>query len=116
MMSALLGAVWIAAGLTIGTIGWLGTRGRLKRQHWAGIRLAATMRSDATWAAAHREAGPILQSAGAIVGATGLLLLAFRPSDDVATVASLFLAAGLLAAVIAAGVVAVKAAAKVDAS
>ena len=113
MTPLLLGALWIAAGAAIGTIGWLGARGRLKRQHWAGIRLRSTMRSDAAWVAAHRQAGPILQSAGGIVGTTGLLLVLFQPTEDVTTLVSLFLAAGLLGAVIGAGVVAVKAANKV---
>jgi uncharacterized membrane protein len=114
-MATILGLLWVAAGIVIGAIGWLGARGRLKRQHWAGIRLPATMRSDETWSAAHREAGPIMQSGGAIVGVVGLLVLVFQPSDDVTSLVSLILAAGLLACVLSAAVVGVKAANKVPA-
>jgi uncharacterized membrane protein len=105
-----LGLLWLVAGIVIGLIGWLGEHGRLPRQHWAGIRLASTMRSDATWQAAHRAGGPIMLGAGVLVASMGLLLMVFRPADESVTVVSLFLAVGLLGAVLVAGVLGSRAA------
>ncbi len=69
--------VTTAAGLIVLTVGWLGLRGRLPRNHIAGIRTPYTMRSDENWYASHRYAGPVLIYAGVAVAASGLALLPF---------------------------------------
>jgi hypothetical protein len=112
-MSLQLGILWLVAGIVIGVVGWAGATGRLPRQHWAGIRLPSTVRSDEAWEAAHDAGGPIMESGGALVATVGLLLIVFRPNDDNTTLVSMFLAAGLLVAVVAGGVVGVRAARRV---
>lgn len=108
-MATWLGLLWLVAGIVIGLLGWAGSTGRLHRQ-WAGIRTPSTMRSGAAWMAAQQEGGPILLGCGALVGTAGFLLMVFRPDDDATTLVSMFLAAGIIGAVIGAGAVAVRAA------
>lgn len=109
-MGLQLGIVWLVAGTAVAVVGWLGTTDRLPRNHWAGIRLPSTMASDAAWEAGHRAGGPIMLGGGTLVATMGLLLMVFRPDDDAVTLVSLFMAAGLLTAMIAAGVVGARAA------
>jgi SdpI/YfhL protein family len=37
-------------------VDWAAASGRLRRNHWAGIRIPSTMRSDQAWVAGHRAA------------------------------------------------------------
>jgi uncharacterized membrane protein len=37
-------------------VDWAASTGRLRRNHWAGIRIPSTMRSDRAWVAGHRAA------------------------------------------------------------
>lgn len=46
--------------LVTGIVVELAARGALRRNRLAGIRTVATMRSDATWAAAHRSASAVV--------------------------------------------------------
>ena len=105
-----LGLLWIIVGAGIAGVGLAGWRGRLPRQHWAGIRLPSTMRSDEAWYAAHRAGGPWLAAGGLAPAVVGVLLVAMAPDADAAAQASLALAAWMLAFVIVAGVVGVRAA------
>ena len=109
MPTAALGLLWLVAGGAITAIGIAGMRGRLPRQHWAGIRLPSTMRSDEAWNAAHRAGGPWLLAAGLVPAACGLSLVLARPGDELAAAVSLAAAGWLLAMVVAAGVVGVRA-------
>lgn len=45
-----MGWLVIVAGFVVMLIGWLGKIGKLPRNHFAGIRLPSTMRSDRAWA------------------------------------------------------------------
>ena len=78
----LLCPVMVAAGAAIVEIGRRGRDGRLKRNAFAGIRTAATMRSDEAWAAAHRAGARTMMTGGAVSVVTGLALL-LRPSNTV---------------------------------
>lgn len=83
--------------------------GRLPRNRWAGIRVSATMAGDAAWEAGHRAAAPALAVAGVVSLAGGvvvLLRLAARPTA--LTLGGVIV--GLLAAVLTATVVAIRAA------
>lgn len=111
-MALLMGALWVAAGAVIALVGVAGARGRLPRQHWAGIRLPSTMKSDEAWAAAHRAGGPWLIAGGVVPAACGIALLVGRPSEEVATAASLAMAGWTLVLVCLAGVIGVRAARK----
>ena len=105
-----LGLVWVVTGLVVVWIGVLGRRRKLPRQHWAGIRLPSTMRSDAAWAAAHEVAGPFLLVAGGGSLLSGVLLLVWQPGPGAQEQVSLTAAGWLVAWVLAASVVAVRAA------
>ena len=109
-----LGLLWLVVGVVIARIGWLGVKGRLPRQHWAGIRLPSTMRSDETWRAAHRAGGPWLVAGGlvGVLGGAGLLLV--RPTATVAAEASLVVVGALLVLFLVAGTFGVRAARRVD--
>jgi uncharacterized membrane protein len=37
-------------------VDWAAATGRLRRNHWVGIRIPSTMRSDRAWVAGHRAA------------------------------------------------------------
>ena len=112
-MACSLGILWFVSGTVIAVLGWLGSHGRLPRNHWAGIRLPSTMASDTAWAEAHRAGGPILLGGGTLVATMGLMLIAFQPPDASVRIVSLFMAGGLLVAVVAAGVVGSRAARRV---
>ncbi len=80
-----LGVVLIVAAIVLFEVGRRSIAGTLKRNWVVGIRVPATMESDASWEAAHRAAGRLLQ-----IGAIGPLVagvVAFlRPSGTVALV------------------------------
>ena len=70
-----MGWVLIGAGLLGIVIAWLGRIGKLPRNHFAGIRLPSTMRSDRAWAAAQRAGAAMEIVAGLIVVVLGVRVL-----------------------------------------
>ena len=77
-----LGVLLISLGAALLTIAILGLRRKLRRNRWAGVRTAASLRSDAAFAVANQVAAAPLGAAGAVAvigggallaGATGLL-------------------------------------------
>lgn len=112
-MTLLIGTLWLVAGTGIALVGVAGARERLPRQHWAGIRLPSTMKSDDAWIAAHKAGASWLVAGGVVPAVGGLLLLLARPSDEVSAVLSLAAAAWMLALVCIAGVIGVRAARRV---
>jgi uncharacterized membrane protein len=109
-----LGLLWLVVGVVIGRVGWLGGKGRLPRQHWAGIRLPSTMRSDETWRAAHRAGGPWLVAAGLATALGGAGLLLTRPAAGTAARVSVALIAVLLILLLVGGTIGVRAARRID--
>jgi hypothetical protein len=71
-----LGAVELLAGLGLLTIALLGARGRLRRNRWAGVRTAASLRGEEAFALANRVAAAPLGAAGAVAVVAGAVLLA----------------------------------------
>jgi hypothetical protein len=71
-----LGAVELLAGLGLLTVALLGARGRLRRNRWAGVRTAASLRGDESFALANRVAAAPLGAAGAVAVVAGAVLLA----------------------------------------
>ena len=83
LAGSLLGTILVCVGLTLTWVGRQGGRGKLPRNHLAGIRTQATMKSDEAWNAAHKAAAPWLLAAGmaAILGGITDLLLAAANSS-----------------------------------
>jgi hypothetical protein len=71
-----LGALLVVLGAALLTIAVLGLRRKLKRNRWAGVRTAASLRSDAAFAVANQVAAAPLGAAGAVSVAGGGALLA----------------------------------------
>lgn len=71
----LLGMVLLLASAGLLTVGLLGARRRLPRNRFAGVRTAATLRSEAAFAAANRVAAPPVLAAAAVCAAGGALAL-----------------------------------------
>lgn len=73
------------ASLSALTVGLMGVLGRLPRNHFAGVRTAATLASDEAWAEAHRIGGaPLIFGAVAAVMA-GLAFIPFVLAGEVST-------------------------------
>lgn len=77
-----LGVLLVVLGVALLTIAVLGLRRKLRRNRWAGVRTAASLRSDAAFAVANQVAAAPLGAAGGVsligggallAGATGVL-------------------------------------------
>lgn len=66
----------VLLGATLLTVALLGLRRRLPRNRWAGVRTAASMRSDAAFAVANQVAAAPLGAAGAVAVVGGAALVA----------------------------------------
>jgi uncharacterized membrane protein len=71
----------IAGGLVVMLIAWLGKIGKLPRNHFAGIRLPSTMRSDRAWAAAHRAGWTMTFVSSLFLIALGVRILMIGAED-----------------------------------
>ncbi|MCC6436615.1 MAG: SdpI family protein [Acidimicrobiales bacterium] len=106
----MLGWLWLSTGLLVGGVGVAATAGRLPRQHWAGIRLPSTMRSEAAWYAAHRAGGPWIVAAGATSLVAGAVMVLARPGDALVGAVSIGVAAAVLVLTLIGGAAGVRAA------
>ncbi|GAA4421339.1 SdpI family protein [Actinokineospora soli] len=98
----------LVAGAALLVVGFLGFTGRLPRNRYAGVRTAATLRSDEAFRVGNKVAGLPTVAAGAIgvLGATA----GWLTNPLLGTVLAL---AGLLTLTVAGGVLGTKAAAAV---
>lgn len=71
-----LGVLLVVVGLALLALGVLGSRERVRRNRWAGVRTPATLRSEDAFALANRVAAAPLGAAGAVAVAGGATLLA----------------------------------------
>ena len=71
-----LGALELCLGLGLLVVAALGARSRLPRNGWLGVRTAATMRTQQSFALANRVAAVPIGAAGAVVAVGGTALLA----------------------------------------
>jgi hypothetical protein len=71
-----LAVLLVLLGAALLVIAVLGLRRRLSRNRWAGVRTAATMRSDAAFTIANQVAAAPLGAAGAVAVMGGAALLA----------------------------------------
>lgn len=103
-------AVLALPGIAVGVVGWQGLRGRLVRNRFAGVRTAASMRSDETFTLANRVAGaPTL--AGGLIALVGGALTAAMPTTTTALTVLVVALAGLVVLVLAGGLLGNRAAA-----
>jgi hypothetical protein len=70
-----LGSLLVLVGLALLAVAVLGLRRRLPRNRWAGVRTAATLRSEAAFTVANQVAAAPLGAAGAVAVAGGVALL-----------------------------------------
>jgi SdpI/YhfL family protein len=71
-----LGSLLVVLGAALVAVAVLGMRRKLRRNRWAGVRTAASLRSDAAFAVANQVAAAPLGAAGGIALAGGAALLA----------------------------------------
>ena len=75
-LSLTLGSVLVLAGAALLVIAFLGARGALPRNRFAGVRTAATLVSEQAFAVANKVAAPLVGAAGAVAVVGGGALLA----------------------------------------
>lgn len=68
----LIGLLVVATGATVSVVNRRAADGRLGRNSVAGIRIRATMRSDAAWRAGHAAARRSSDAAAAVFVSTGV--------------------------------------------
>jgi uncharacterized membrane protein len=68
-------ALQCAGGALVALVTRRAADGRLRRNQVAGIRTAATLRSDAAWRAGHAAAVPLSDLGGVALGLSGLVAL-----------------------------------------
>jgi uncharacterized membrane protein len=99
--STLIGAVLLAAGATLFTVGSLSWRRRLPRNRFAGVRTPATLRSEAAFRVANRVAAPSMLASGVICAAGGAL--SFGTDVRTLTVIATVVGAGTIGLLLAGG-------------
>jgi hypothetical protein len=82
----------MGTGLALGAVGWLGWRGRLRRNRYLGVRTAAAMASDEAFGLANRAAAVPLLAASAVAVLGGSAALAARSPASAAVIAGVTLA------------------------
>ncbi|MGH3432197.1 MAG: SdpI family protein [Thermocrispum sp.] len=112
MVQVVVALIPIVGGVLVGIGGLLGWRGKLSRDNAAGVRTAATLRSDEAFAIGNRVAGLPTMAAGVVGVVAGLAALAM-PDDIGAVLAAVIGILGLLGLVAAGGVLGHRAAATV---
>lgn len=95
-----LGSLLVLVGVALLVIAVLAHRRRLPRNRFAGVRTAATLRSDEAFARGNRAAAPLLAAAGTVGVVTGCAVLAGGPPPAVWTVFAL----GFLGTVVLTGI------------
>lgn len=91
----IVGGALLVGGLALLSAAQRAAAGRLPRNPYAGIRLKATLASDAAWTEGHRAAAPAL-AAGGIVCVLGGLLVLLRASAAITAGALIAVVVGLI--------------------
>lgn len=82
----MIGAALVVVGVALLAVALLGAGSRLRRNRFAGVRTAATLRSEDAFAVANRVAAPLIGAAGAVGAVGGAMLLVGGPAGVVAVV------------------------------
>lgn len=103
VLRVILLVVLLALGVAQGWIGARGLRGTLPRGRGAGVRTAASMRSNEAFTLANRVAGmPVML--GGLIAAFGGVLQFFLPDTTGTVVVAVIAAAGMVGISVAGGV------------
>ena len=78
VVRVLIGLLLVGAGAVVSAVNRRAADGRLGRNAVAGIRLHATMRSDAAWRAGHSAAQGPSDASAAVLAVSGLLAVGAR--------------------------------------
>jgi uncharacterized membrane protein len=101
---ALVGWLYVVAGICLAAVGWLGWQARLRRNSIAGVRTSATMRNDEAFRVGNRAAGPATVAAGFVAVLTGVAVMSGVGGQGAASAVPLVGAALILALAVLAGV------------
>ena len=93
--SLLVGLLVVATGVAVAGVNRRAADGRLRRNAVAGIRVRATLRSDAAWQAGHAAARGTSDAAAAVFVLTGLAATVLRSAPWFAGVVLVGTCAGL---------------------
>ena len=80
----LIGVAFIGSGIGLWVVAERTADGRIGRNRYAGIRLRSTRESDEAWVAGHRAAKQGTRVAAALMGLTGVGLVAASGDADLA--------------------------------
>jgi uncharacterized membrane protein len=89
----IVGSMLVLVGLVLLAVAVLGSRERLPRNRWVGVRTVETLRSDAAFLLANRVAAAPLGAAGSVAVAGGVVTLA-GPAGAVSVVVAAVAAVG----------------------
>ena len=109
-----LGCALLLAAAVLLTVAVLGTRGRLRRNPWAGVRTRRTLESDEAFTLANRVAAAPLGAAGIVALLGGITLVVGGPGAVLWTVL-VVATAGMLGLTGIGGALGERAAARVEA-
>ena len=94
--SLLVGLLVVATGVAVALVNRRAADGRLRRNAVAGIRVRATLRSDAAWQSGHAAARGTSDAAAAVFVLTGLAATVLRSAPWFAGVVLVGTCAGLV--------------------
>jgi hypothetical protein len=95
-VALLLGLLMVVCGAAVSLVNRRAADGRLGRNAVAGIRIGATLRSDAAWRAGHAAAQGPSDVSGAVFAVTGLVAMVVRDAPWFAGVLLVGAHAGLV--------------------
>ncbi|HUQ61226.1 SdpI family protein [Lentzea sp.] len=109
-MNIVLSVVLGVLGVALGAVGLLGLQGKLRRNRFVGVRTAAAVRDEETFALANRVAGVPNVAAGVVAIVSGAMAFVMA---DLAVTAGIIGLVGALVIAFAGGIVGSRAAALV---
>ena len=109
-MNIVLSVVLGVLGVALGAVGLLGLQGKLRRNRYVGVRTAAALRDEETFALANRVAGVPNVAAGVVAIVSGAMAFAMA---DLAVTAGIIGLIGTVTITVAGGIVGTRAAALV---
>jgi hypothetical protein len=113
LVASFTAITFVFLAILLVVVDWAASSGRLRRNHWAGIRIRSTMRSDQAWVAGHRAALGLMPL-HLLTGVGLFIAVLFAPNADGARLVSIVGAAIFLVVAAITGFVAHRAAKAVE--